>query len=258
MTNFRVELNDTAAGRHTGDDSRRPPVFENFEIDKPRSKKPFVIAGLILSVIGIIAIAGSVIYYRSFIDTPQYSLALLIDAAKRNDDAQVAALIDVDSVVDDFVPKITGKAMELYGRGQPPDVLSRIQKIARPLLPAVKDRARAELPRVIRDRTERFGYVPFSAMVLGADSYLDITVTGDTAMIASKLEDHPLQIKMRREGEVWRIVGVEDEQLATDIASKIGQEIISIATDGPAETADKYGGIGNLADLLKQAEKLIQ
>ncbi len=205
----------------------------------------------------VLGIIGAV-YYQGLKDTPQYSLALLIDAAKRDDDRQVAALIDVDGVVDDFVPQITSKAMDLYGRGQRPEVLAKVQNIARPLLPAVKDRAREELPRVIRDRTERFGYVPFTAMVIGADRYLDITVNGDTAVVVSKLRDHPLQLTMRREGRRWRIIGVTDEQLATDIARKIGQEIISIAVDGGRQTADKYGGMGNLADILRQAEELLR
>ncbi|CAN5274160.1 hypothetical protein BH20ACI2_BH20ACI2_00960 [soil metagenome] len=258
MSNFRFELNDTGSGRQWTKDSRRSPVFENFEIHKPRPKKPFVIAGLILISIAAAAVLGGFIYYQGFKGTPQYSLALLIDAAKRNDEAQVAALIDIDGIVDDFVPQITDKAIDLYGRGQTPNMLSKIQELAKPLLPAVKDRARAELPRVIRERTERFGYVPFSAMVLGADRYLDITVSGDTAVVSSKLRDHPLQLKMRRDGQLWRIVGVSDEQLATDIARKIGQEIISIASNGRIETADKFGGMGNLADLLRQAEELVR
>ncbi len=255
MSNFRVELNNNPP---VSPDSRRPPVFDDFEIDKPRSKKPFVItAGVLLAIAAVAAIAGYV-YYQSLKKTPQYSLGLLIDAAKRNDEATVNSLIDVDGVVDDFVPQITERAIDLYGRGQPRSVLSKIQDIAKPLLPAVKDRARAELPRVIRDRTERLGYVPFSAMVLGADRYLDIKVSGDTAVVSSKLRDHPLELKMRRSGDLWIIVGVTDQQLANDIASKIGQEIISIAAHGPAQTAQKYGGVGNLADILKQAEELVK
>ncbi len=258
MPNFRVELNDTGSGRQGPENSLRPPVFENFEIHKPRSKRPFVIAGLILASIAAAAVLVGLIYYQSFKGTPQYSLALLIDAAKQNDEAQVAGLIDIDGMVDDFVPQITDKAIELYGRGQPPNTLAKIQELAKPLLPAVKDRARAELPRVIRERTERFGYVPFFAMVLGAERYLDITISGETAVVSSKLPDHQLQLKMRRDGDRWRIVGVSDEQLATDIARKIGQEVISIASNGRAETADKYGGMGYLADLLRQAEELVR
>ncbi|MFN2502605.1 MAG: hypothetical protein ABR530_11445, partial [Pyrinomonadaceae bacterium] len=153
---------------------------------------------------------------------------------------------------------ITSKAIDMYGRGLPPSTLGQVANIARPILPAVKDRARSELPRVIRDRTARFGYVPFFAMVMGADRYLDIAIYGDLAVVKSKIADRPLEMKMRRSGDNWQVVGVREEQLATDIARKIGQEILAIAAaGGPRNTADTYG-IGNLSDLLRQAEELVR
>jgi hypothetical protein len=221
------------------------------------SKRLFAIAGLVLLSMVLIAGVGSFLYYQSLKRTPQYSLALLVDAAKRDEKAEIDSLIDINAVVEDFVPHVTGKAIELYGRGLPPHVIGRVAKLAMPIMPAVKERARAELPRVIRDRTERFGYVPFFAMVMGAEQYLDITVTGDTAVVKSKVAERPLEMKMRRNGERWHIVGVKDEQLATEIARKIGQEIIAIAMNGGKDTADKLG-IGNLSDLLRQAEELVR
>src|SRR6185369_10505220 len=146
--------------------------------------------------------------------------------------AAVGQLVDIDAVVDDFIPQITDKAVELYGRGQPPTVIAKVAQIAQPLLPAVKDRARAELPKAIRSRTEQFGYVPFFAMVLGAERYLDIQVQGDQAFVKSKLPDRKLELKMRRDGDRWRIIGVRDEQLATNIAQTIGQQIMVLATKG--------------------------
>ena len=215
-----------------------------------------ITSSVVLSTLLIAGVVGF-IYYRSLRGTPQYSIALLIDAAKRDDKAEIDSLIDIDAVVDDFLPQITGKAVELYGRGLSPAVISKMAVIATPILPAVKQRARAELPRVIRDRSEEFGYVPFFGMVMGAQRYLDINITGDTAIVKSKVKDHPLEMTMQRQGDKWRIIGVKDEPLATDIARKIGQEIISVAKNGDNATAEKFG-IGNLSDLLRQAEDLVK
>jgi len=221
-------------------------------------KRQFAIAGLvILSLLAIAGIAGG-LYYRSLRDTPQYSLALIIDAAKRGDEVAVGELVDVDAVVDDFVPQVMGKAVEIYGRGLPPAVLGQLAKIASPVLPAVKDRARAEIPRVIRERTERFDNVPFAAMVLGADRYLAISVKGDQAIVKSKLPEHPLEARMKRVGDRWKIVAVSDENLATQIAQKIGQEIVAIAVGGGVgKTADSLG-VRNLTELLRQAEEILK
>ena len=215
------------------------------------------VARIILLVL-LLAGIGGYIYYQSLKSTPQYSLALLIEAAKTNDQATMDSVVNVDAVVDDFVPQITGKAAELYGRGLPQATLDKLAGIATPILPAIKDRARAELPRLIRDRVERLPNAPFVFQVLGAGRYLDISVTGDTAVVKSKLPDHPLELKMRRNGDRWQVTGVTDEKLATDIARRIGQQIIAIAANGlTRKTADSLG-VGNLADLLRQAEELVK
>ncbi len=215
-----------------------------------------IIAGIVAAVL-VIGAAGSYLYWQSLKTTPQYSLALLVDAAKRDDQPMIDSLVSVDQVVDDFLPQITAKAVELYGRGLPPAVVGQLTKVAAPVLPAVKDRARAVLPGLIRERVGKLGNVPFAAMVLGAGQYLDIKVSGDTATVKSKLPEHQLELKMRRNGARWQIIGVKDDQLATDIAKKIGQEIIAIAMSGVTKTANSLG-VGNLADLLKQAEEIIR
>ena len=222
------------------------------------SKRVLAIAGIVLLLILAVVGLGSFLYYQSLKDTPQYSLALLVDAAKRDDKPEIDRLVNIDTVVDDFVPQITNKAVEMYGRGLPPAIIGKVAKLATPLFPALKQRARAELPRVIRDRTQRFGNVPFFAMVLGAEKYLNITVKGDTALVKSKLPEHTLEMTMRRIDGRWQIAGVKDEKLATDIARAVGQQIITIAIGGlNKESADTLG-VGNLADLLRQAEELVR
>ena len=222
------------------------------------SKRPFIIAAVVALSILLIAGVGGLLYYQSLKQTPQYSLALLVDAAKRDDTQTVNELIDIDAVVEDFVPQIMTRAIELFGRGMPVGVVQKAAKLAEPIMPAIKDRVRAQLALVIRDRTERFGRVPFVVMVFGADRYLDFEVTGDTAIVKSKSGERPFQMKMRRSGDRWQIVGVRDDQLATDIARTIGQQIIEAATKGLTNEAADLLGVGKLADLLRQAEDLVR
>jgi hypothetical protein len=232
------------------------------EYQQPKKRGKFVkIAGVTAILLGVILLIGAIggyFYWQSYKNTPQYSLALLIDAARRDDQAMIDQLVDTNAVVDDFLPQITGKAAELYGRGLPPQALARVAQVAAPILPAVKERAKAELPRVIREKTEKFANVPFAAIVLGADKYLEITQEGDAAFVKSKLADRPLEVKMKRNGDKWQVIGVTDEQLATRIAQKIGQEIIAVAAKGGINNAGRNLGVNNLQDLLKQAEDILK
>ena len=211
----------------------------------------------LVAVIVVVTAAGC-LYWRSLRSTPQYSLALLIDAARRDDKQQVGNLVDTDKVVDSFVPEIIDSAVELYGRGLPPQTIANLTVVAQPILPALKDRARMEIPKVIRDRTAKFDRVPFAAIVMGADRYLDIKIDGDNADVTSKIPDKPLQLKMTRAGDHWQVVGVEDKDLADRIAQTVGQQIIAVASGARIGDASKNLGVKNLADVLKQAEELLR
>lgn len=244
----------------SGSGSMPVPAFSGYDEPKKRGrlgKVLILVSAVVVFVLAVGGIAGY-FYWQSLKSTPQYSLALLVDAARRDDQNAVDELVEIDTVVNDFLPQITGKALELYGRGLPPKTVQRVALVAQPLMPAVKDRARAELPRVIREKTERFDYVPFSAMVIGADQYLDISVQGDTANVKSKVPGRPLELKMQRSGQTWQVVGVHDEQLATRIAQRIGQEIIAVATNGGVEGAGRRLGISNIQNILKQAEEVLR
>jgi hypothetical protein len=215
------------------------------------------IAGSLLVIVGV-AVLGGYLYWRSFIDTPQYSLALLVDAARRGDQAQVDEIVEIDSIVDQFLPQITGKAIEMYGRGLSAQTIARVARVATPVMPALKERARVKLPGLIRKKTERFESVPFAAMVIGADRYLDIEPDGDTAVLRSKLPEHSFEVRMQRNGHGWKIVGVQDDGLATEIAQKVGQEIIAVASNGGVDAAGERLGVSNLNSILHEAEEIFR
>ncbi|MGQ0540853.1 MAG: hypothetical protein ACT4O9_03250 [Blastocatellia bacterium] len=219
---------------------------------------------VLIWAVGVIAVAafglgiGAFVYWQSLKETPQYSLALIIDAAKKNDQDTINRLVDTDAIVDDFVPQITGKAADLYGRGLPPQVIAKLGEIATPLLPSVKIRARAEVPGIIRQKTERFADVPFAALVVGADRYLDIRPDGDSAIVRSKLPQHKFEVIMNRNGNGWQIVAVRDEQLATQIAQTIGQQVIGIASKRNSGTSVSEGQLNGIQELIKQAEDIFR
>jgi hypothetical protein len=206
----------------------------------------------------VIVIAGVSIfvYYQQLKKTPQYSLALLIDAARRDDKDGFDQLIDTDAVVDDFVGQVMDHAVDLYGRGVPPVVIDKARSLTGPILPIIKSQAHDRLAAAIKVRTKKFANVPFFVMVFAADRYLQIDVNSDIAHVTSKIQDKPIDIKMRRNGDRWQVVGVKDDQLATDVARSIGQELMDLATTKITDTAAKQLGVSSLLNLVRQAENL--
>ncbi len=261
MSKFEANLNNTV-----DESTERTVEKEMFSTAMvPEKKRGFwkflKVLSVIVALFLLIGAIGGFFYWQSLKKSPQYSLALLIDAARNDDQAEIGKLVDTDAVVDDFLPQIMSKAAELYGRGLPAEKLSKISEVVEPILPAVKDRARDELPKLIREKTDKFKSIPFWAIAIGSKSYLDITQDGDNATVISKIPNKELELNLKRNGEVWQVVGVKDEVLAQKIAEKIGQEVIAIAQKSGSEKlkdAGKSLGIKNVGDILKKAEEIFR
>jgi len=255
MSNFVVNLNEpqqeTAQAKNVV-----PPFTENQNV--PRNSGVFLkilkIFGVLLIVFLMVGAISGYFYWRSLKTTPQYSLALLVEAARRGDQKTIDELVDTDAVVEDFMPQITDKAVELYGRGLAPATIQKVARIAVPFMPAVKQRARAEVPNLIREKTSRFETIPFWAIAVGAERYLDIINEGDRAFVRSKLQDRPLEVSLKRNGERWQVIAFKDEVLARRIAERIGQDLITGAKNGSLKKAGEQFGVSNLEDALKSAE----
>lgn len=245
--------------KFAGDIDDIPVGLGGYAQPRKRSRLSKILIGISIFVLASLLIGSGAfyVYWRSLRDTPQYTLALIVEAAKRNDQQTVNELVDIDLVVDDFLPQITDKAVELYGRGIAPDIIQRVARVATPVMPALKDRARDELPVAIRQKTAELGNVPFAAMVLGADRYLDITTVGDDAIVRSAVPERDLELRMKRREGKWKVVAVKDEKLATSIAQRVGQEIIAIAVNGSGSGRSRLG-VKNINDLLNEAEKIFR
>jgi hypothetical protein len=212
-------------------------------------------AALVVVALLLIVAGGAYFFWQSYKDTPQYSLALIVEAARNDDQNAIDRLVDVNAVVDDFIPQITSKAVEMYGRGLSERQIAGLGKVAKPILPAVKNRVRIELPRQIRNKTDRFENVPFAAMVLGAGRYLEIETAGDSAKVKSRLPEHSFEVQMKRDGDKWIITGLRDDQLSADIARAVGEEIIAI---GSGSTPGNKADVRNVTELLQAAEEILQ
>ncbi len=258
MSKFVVDFNEQKA--NAVNSGVLTPQFGEYQQPKKQSvfvKILKVLSVVILFVFAITAI-GSYFYWQNLKKTPQYSLALLVDAARRDDQAAIDDLVDTNAVIEDFVPQITDKAIELYGRNVPPQTIARVAQVAAPIMPAIKVRARAEIPGLIREKTKKFESVPFWAIALGAGRVLDVSQEDDKSFIKSKLQDRPLELTLKRNDDRWQVVGIKDEELSRRVAEKIGQQLIVLAKNNGINKTGENFGIENLGDFLKEVEGIFK
>ena len=108
----RFEVNFKPAGSRTNGKKKRFADIRfngRTEEKKPRQKNTRHFGDLARCNFFDRRLVVGFFYWQSIKTTPQYSLALLVDAARRDDQAEIDKLVNVDAVVDDFVPQITDK-----------------------------------------------------------------------------------------------------------------------------------------------------
>ncbi len=263
MSHFVVNLNEPEKDKakvETPKTDVKKVAADNSQKQKKRGGcgRILGISGIVLAVILLIGAVVGYFYWQGLKTSPQYSLALLVDAARRNDQKAMDELVDTDAVVDSFLPQITDKATELYGKNLPADKISKVKDAATPLMPAIKQRAREEVPRVIKEKTDKFASVPYWAIAIGASYYLDIKPDGETAIITSKIPERQFELTMKRNGDKWRVVGIKDEVLATRIAQTVGQELITITAKQGLKKASEDMNIPNLENMKKKLDDIFK
>ena len=241
MSKFNINIGEEKENETVVAKRVDAPKFGGYEQPKtPRkSGKILKVVGIALLGVLLVGTLAGYFYWQNIKTSPSYSLALLVDAAKRNDQKMIDQLIDTDAVIDDFTPQVTEKAIELYGRGSSPTDILKIQQQVAPYLPVVKEAAREQVPALIREKTKPFENFPVWAIAIGAGQYLDIKVEGDKAFVKSTMPDKPLDLRLRRKGDLWQIVGVKDEALARRLAEKFGQEMINRSKNQTIDKIDK-------------------
>jgi len=254
MSKVFIDLENAVKANQKAPETTGQSKLERQEVQKPRKKVFFKKFLIFLFLIFLTASVGVYFYWQSVKRKPQYSLALLVDAARRDDSEKLRQLIDVDAVVDNFVSQFTDKAIELYGKNIAPEKIKRVATVISPILPAVKQKVRAEMPRIIREKTKPFEQIPWWAIAIGVGGVLETRIETDTAYIKSNDASRKIELTMKREGDLWRIVAIKDEHLARQMAEEIGQEVFSsISKEGLRKTGEKLG-ISGLEDLIKKLE----
>lgn len=219
-----------------------------------------LILGGLLAVVLVFAAIGGYWWWSNLQKTPTYSLALLIEAARKDDHPKIDQFLDSDAVVDSFVPQIEAKAKERYARGFPPETLKRaeqlIQQYLTPVLPTIKEQARREIPLQIKNKTASLPEVSPWAATLALNRVVEVTQSGETATVKSNYQNRPLELTMQKNGDKWKVVGVRDEPLADRIAQQVGQIVQQELAKKPGQS--RLPNNKTIEDLRRQLEQITQ
>lgn len=196
-------------------------------------RRKLMLAAALTGALLVAALAGAYFWYQSYKKSPTYSLALLVDAARRNDRQTVDQLVDADRVTQSLVPQVVAK---VSARGQgaqggaaqvPASVRRYVEANAGVLIPGAREQVRDALVAGIKQGVaSRADSYPFFLTAVGARFAADeIKVEGDVASVSFKSNSQPAELGLQRSGagERWRIVSVQSDELATRIADNLSR-----------------------------------
>jgi flagellar basal body-associated protein FliL len=186
-----------------------------------RSRRAGRILGFIAVVLVVIVIgaaAGGFFWWRHYQTRPAYALALLVDAAQRNDAAEIDRLLDMDKITNDFVAQVRQRVTGASVAGGLAQDEQSIANSAPQLKPTVRD----ELIKEVQRLTERANGKPFPLVALAVPYFVEIKQDGNAASAETKLQDEQIKLMMQADAAGrWQIVAIEDDKLADLIADKV-------------------------------------
>ena len=187
-----------------------------------RVKKALGIIALLLCACVLIAIVGGYFWWQHYKTGPAYSLALIVDAAQRNDMETVDRLVDADKVIDNIGSQVVND-LDKQSSSLNPLLIKRLQTLVPRTLPYIKEQARRELMKEIKEFSARAGKDrPFPFIALSIPFIFHTKEEGDTAQVNGKIDDKPLEMTMQRDGDHWKIVAIESDIIGSSVRARLG------------------------------------
>ena len=195
----------------------------------PRVKRQHSRAGRVLGFIAIIFVivivgiaAGGFFWWQHYKSQPGYSLALLVDAAQRNDRKSMDQLLDLDKITASFVSQAQQRNSGSYSSVLGTLMPSQIEQLAARLTPRLKQTIHDQLPSEIQRLSAPAAGKPFALIAFAVPWFFNVQHDGNSALAAAKINNEQISLTMQQGASgQWQIVGIEDDRLAGIIADTV-------------------------------------
>jgi len=197
---------------------------------RKRRRWPRVLAILaFLVLIGVVGVGvAGFLWWRHYQSTPSNAVALLVDAAQRNDVAAFEKLINDDEVARNMVASVSQKAAARYGYALNSSIQQRIDALIPTLLPQLKKTIHDE---VVKDLTVFSAEVKpkgFIGHLFVLPKFVTIKAEGDAATVEARMLDRAIELKMRQAAGQWQVVEVKDDVLVQRVVDNVMKELPAI------------------------------
>jgi len=188
-----------------------------------------VIAVVLILIVGGV-IAGGYFWWRSYQKSPAYSLALLVDAAQRNDTPTIDTILDNDKVTEDFVSQVRQKTAGSYLTAINSLFSNQADSIAARLTPKLKETVHEQIILEVQRIAAPAAGKPLFLVALFIPRFVDIKQENDVAHAVVNIKAEQIQLTMNAAEARWRVVAIQDDTLSQLVADGIKNNLSTSGT----------------------------
>ena len=200
-----------------------------------RSRWPRVLGILALLVLLFVVAAavGGYFLVRRYQSSPTYALALIFDAAQRNDVAAFDKGIAGEEITKNITAAVSQKAAARYGGSMNSTIQQKLDSTMSSLQPRVKQTVHDEFLNAVKAFAVAQEQRSFISIVGAVQSMMTITTNGDSAKATGKMAGRDIELGMRRDADGWKVIDVKDELLVQRVVDSVMKDLPAIGSGDP-------------------------
>ena len=193
-----------------------------------RWTRVLAILALVVLIVVIVAAVGGFLAVRRYQSTPTYALALIFDAAQRNDTAEFQKRVNDEEIAKNMTASVSQKAAARYGYALNSSIQQQIDSAMPSLLPQVKQTVQDEFFKAMKAFAAAPEQRSFISILGAVQSLMTVTTEGDSAKATGKMAGHDIELAMRRDADGWKVIDVKDEVIMQRIVDSVMKELPAI------------------------------
>jgi hypothetical protein len=201
---------------------------------RKRRRWPRVLAifAFVVLVFVVVAAVGGFLLFRRYQSSPTYALALMLDAAQRNDVAEFQKRIDDEAITKNMTASVSQKAAARYGYALTSSIQQQIDSALTAQQPRVKQAVRDEFLNAMKAFAAAPEQRSFISLLGAVQSLMTVTTEGDSAKATGKMAGHNLELALRRDADGWKVIDVKDDLITQRIVDNVMKEMPAIGNIG--------------------------
>jgi nitrate reductase NapE component len=195
-----------------------------------RRRWPRVLAFLALLLLVFVAVAavGGFLLWRRYQSSPTYALALILDAAQRNDVAEFEKRIAGEEIAKNMTAAVSQKAAARYGYALNSSIQQKIDSAMPSLLPRVKQSVHDEFLNAMKAFAAAPEQRSFISIIGVVQSLMTVTTNGNDAKATGKMAGRNIELGMRRDADGWKVIDVKDDVIVQRVVDSVMKELPAI------------------------------